>query len=91
MGSSSADRVYTTGEARDRLSEVVNEACYGFKRVVLTRHGRKVAAIVSIADLELLKEIERLLDIERAKSAFTEAKSGRVLTLKELKKQLGLG
>src|SRR4026208_867258 len=49
----SAKRVYTTAEARDRFSEVVNEASYGSKRVLLTRHGKSVAAVVSVADLEL--------------------------------------
>ncbi|MCI0430742.1 MAG: type II toxin-antitoxin system Phd/YefM family antitoxin [Rhodospirillales bacterium] len=90
MARSSANRVYTTAKARDRFSEVVNEASYGSKRVVLTRHGKSVAAVVSIAELKLLQEIERLLDIERAKRALVEAKSGRVKSLEDLRKELGI-
>ena len=90
MASSSTKRTYTTAEARDRFSEVVNEASYGARRVVLTRHGKTVAAVVSVSDLELLQEIERLLDVERARSALEEAKSGSTLTLAELRKKLGL-
>jgi prevent-host-death family protein len=90
MGAISANRVYTTAEARDRFSEVVNEASYGSKRVLLTRHGKSVAAVVSVADLELLQQIERLLDIERANKALAEAKAGRIKTLEQLKKELDL-
>jgi len=49
-----------------------------------------VAAVVSVADLELLQQIERLLDIERANKALAEAKAGRIKTLEQLKKELGL-
>ena len=75
MGAISANRVYTTAEARDRFSEVVNEASYGSKRVLLTRHGKSVAAVVSVADLELLQQIERILDIERRVALVLEERS----------------
>jgi prevent-host-death family protein len=80
-------RQYTTGEARERFSEVVNEAAYGAKRVVLTRHGKNIAAVVPIADLDLLNEIERIIDVKEAGKALVEAQSGSI-TLEELKKKL---
>ncbi len=82
-------RQYTTGEARDNFSELVNEAAYGAKRVVLTRHGKNVAAVVPISDLELLNELERIIDFEEARKALKEAKSGSI-SLMDLKKQLGV-
>lgn len=45
-------------EARKDLAELVNRVAYQGERVVLTRHGKAMAAIVSAEDLELL---ERLL------------------------------
>jgi prevent-host-death family protein len=66
-------RQYTIGLARSRLSEVVSEAAYGAQRVVLTRHGRSVAAVVPIADLELLQGLERIIDVEKARKTLTEA------------------
>jgi prevent-host-death family protein len=33
------------------FAEIVNEAAYADKRTVITRHGKEVAAIVPIADL----------------------------------------
>lgn len=81
-------RKYTTGEARDRFAEVVNEAAFGNNRVVLTRHGKDIAAVVPIADLEVFQELERLIDVEEAKRALLEAKTGGSITLDELKKNL---
>jgi prevent-host-death family protein len=40
--------------ARAELSELVNRVAYGGERIVLTRHGKAVAAIVSAADLNQL-------------------------------------
>lgn len=82
-------RQYTTGEARNNFSELVNEAAYGAHRVVLTRRKKPVAAVVPISDLELLNELERIIDVEEARKALLEAQSGSI-SLKDLKKQLGV-
>ena len=82
-------RQYTTREARDRFSEVINEAAYGAQRVVLTRHGKNVAAVVPISDLELLNELERIIDVEEARKALIEAQTGSI-SLQDLKKELGV-
>lgn len=39
---------------RDKLGSYVNQAAEG-ERIVVTRHGLKAAALVSIADLERLE------------------------------------
>jgi prevent-host-death family protein len=41
------------------IAEVANRVVYYKERVVLTRHGRRIAAIMPIEDLETLKELER--------------------------------
>jgi prevent-host-death family protein len=41
-------------QARAELSDLVNRVVYAGERIVLTRHGRAVAAIVSAADLDRL-------------------------------------
>lgn len=45
-------------QARAELSDLVNRVAYGGERVVLSRHGRAVAAIVSAADLERLAALD---------------------------------
>ncbi len=44
-------------QARAELAELVNRVAYSGERVVLTRHGRPLAALVSSDDLELLEAL----------------------------------
>lgn len=44
-------------EARKDLAELVNQVAYRGERIMLTRHGKAVAAIVSAEDLELLDRL----------------------------------
>jgi len=46
-------------QARSRLTDIVNEVAYGAKRVILTRKGKRLAAIISLEDLKALEEIAR--------------------------------
>jgi prevent-host-death family protein len=45
-------------QARAELAELINRVVYGGERVVLTRHGKPLVALVSAADLERLQELE---------------------------------
>ena len=83
-------RSYTAAEARDRFAEILNQAGYGSERVVITRHGTGVAAVVPLSDLDLLDAIEDLIDIEEARAALAEAGEGDTISLDELKKDLDL-
>ncbi|MFF9350396.1 type II toxin-antitoxin system Phd/YefM family antitoxin [Streptomyces sp. NPDC014734] len=42
-------------QARAELAELINRVVYGGERVVVTRHGRPLVALVSAADLERLE------------------------------------
>lgn len=46
-------------QARSDLAELVNRVAYSGDRVVLTRHGKPLAALVSSCDLERLEEADR--------------------------------
>lgn len=45
----------TTVEARENFSDLINKAAYGNERVILTRRGKALAAIIPLEDLDLLK------------------------------------
>jgi prevent-host-death family protein len=62
----------STVEARERLSDIINRAAYGKERVVLTRRGKELAAVVPIEDIKLLEELEDLRDLEAARQALKE-------------------
>lgn len=49
-------KTITTVAARENFAELINQASYGGKRVILTRRGKPVAALISLHDLRLLEE-----------------------------------
>jgi len=56
----------STLKARKNLADVINSAQYGKERIILTRHGKEVAGIISIEDLNLLEKLEDRLDLQEA-------------------------
>jgi prevent-host-death family protein len=80
----------STAEARDRLAELINRATYAGERVILTRRGKALAAIVPIADVELLEALEVRVDLAEARDALAEARESGTVSLQALKNELGL-
>lgn len=56
-------------EARDRLGEIASRAEHAQERTVLTRHGKAVAAVISIEDLRELEAAEDEADLTAAREA----------------------
>jgi len=54
---------------RGTLSETLNRVAYQGERVVLERHGKTVAAIVSAEDMELLQALEDRTDLAAIRRA----------------------
>lgn len=73
------DDTMTTVEARDRFSDLINRAAYGKARVVLTRRGKPLVAVVPVEDValleKLLQELEDRRDVEAAREALKETGS----------------
>jgi prevent-host-death family protein len=81
----------STVEAREKLSEIVNRVAFGQERIVLTRRGKALVAVVPIEDLEWMQELEDRLDIEAAEAALEEDRQhGGRISLEQLKAELGL-
>ncbi|MDQ0935897.1 prevent-host-death family protein [Streptomyces turgidiscabies] len=45
-------------QARAELADLINKVVYGGERVVVTRHGKPLVALVSAADLERLDKLD---------------------------------
>lgn len=45
-------------DAQVHITEMVNDVAYGDQRVRLVRHGKPLAALVTIHDLELLESLD---------------------------------
>jgi prevent-host-death family protein len=72
------------------LSTVINRAAFGKERVVLTRRGKEVAAVVPIEDVKLLEKLEDRIDLEEARAALAETKSKGTIPWEKIKADLGL-
>ncbi len=72
---------------RANLSDALNRVAYRGERVTLERHGKPVAALVPIADLQRIEALEDADDLRAAKAARKE-KGG--VTLEQIKTDLGL-
>jgi len=75
-------------QAREDFADTLNRVAFGKERVILNRHGKDLAALISIEDLELLRELEDRYDNELADRALAES-SGTV-PWEDVKRNLGL-
>jgi prevent-host-death family protein len=76
-------------DARRDLSDILNRVVYGGERVVITRHGKDVAAIVSSKDLEALEKIEDMIDVTEAEKRLSEGRKNAV-PYETIRKEMGL-
>lgn len=72
---------------RDSFSETLNRVAYKGERIVLERHGKAVAALVSVEDLALLESLEDRLDAEAGLAAREEAGD---IPYEEVRRKAGL-
>lgn len=83
----------TVTEARARLAEVVDQVRVRHEPVYLTRHGRRLAALIDAEDLDaLVQAAEDIADIEAANDSRREmAETGETpIPWDEVKAELGL-
>ncbi len=79
-------------EARDNFADLLNKVAYAGDRVLVERHGKPLAAIVSAEDLDLLERLEDRLDLLDALQALQEAedRAEKPVSLDSLLEELGL-
>lgn len=77
-------------EAREIFAEVLNRVSYRGERVRITRHGKDVAAVVPIEDLELLERLQDEADVRDAEAALADAKEHGTIPWEDAKRALGL-
>ena len=80
----------TVADAKNHFSDVLRRAEYGGERVVVERHGKPVAAIVSTEDLRQLEAAETAVDLRDAQAALAEAKERGTIPLDTVLRKYGL-
>lgn len=62
----------SAAEAREHLSEIIDQVAFGNERIVLTRHGKALVAMVPIDDLKALDRFQDYLDGQLADETWEE-------------------
>lgn len=75
-------------ELRQHGSDIVNRVAFGNEEVVLTRRGKPVAALISLAALEALHRLEDAQDIEEAAVARKDARRYGTTPWRDVKAEL---
>ncbi len=69
----------TTVDARNQFSALINRVAFGNERIVLTRRGRKIVAIVPIDDLQRVMALDPPADLPADPAERMAAEVGRVM------------
>jgi prevent-host-death family protein len=70
---------------KNALSEYLNRAAYGGERIVVASRGKPKAAVISMADLERLEELE---DAQAAREALAAYQAGETVPYEEYRAEL---
>ena len=81
-------------EARARLTELLDEVNERHEHVVITRNGRPAGVMLSSDEYEALEETLEVLEdnnaVEALRESETDVRAGRVYSLDEVRRDLGL-
>ena len=88
--STESGKPISAAEARENFSDVINRAAYGHERILVTRRGKPVAAIVPAEDLALIEEIEEREDLAAVRAARKEIEREGTVDWSDLKVELNL-
>jgi prevent-host-death family protein len=81
--------VMTTLEAKENFTDLVNHVAQSKERILLTRRGKEIAALIPLEDLQILELTRDKHDLEEAMDAFKEAKDTGTTSLEQLKDEVG--
>ena len=80
----------TAAEARKQWADLLNRVAYGKERVVVTRHGKELAALVPVEDLRLIDRMKSLLRRRDVRAALKETESRGAIAWEALRSELDL-
>jgi prevent-host-death family protein len=81
-------------EVRDHMADVINRVAFKAQKFTLTRHGSAVAVLLSLEEWDeinkMVEQKEDKEDIRDADLAFKKHSKKRGMSLKAMKKKLGI-
>jgi prevent-host-death family protein len=86
----SAVTAVSVADARNELAELLNRVAYGKERLVITRHGRELAALVPVEDLKLTNRLRRFVARKDVARALADLDAGNAASWEQLRGEMGL-
>jgi prevent-host-death family protein len=80
----------TTLDAKEKFTELLNHVAHTKERVILSRRGKELVALVPLEDLHFLESTQDKNDLHEAIDALKESKGGNTTTLEQLKDEIGI-
>ncbi|HXN85997.1 MAG TPA: type II toxin-antitoxin system Phd/YefM family antitoxin [Candidatus Binataceae bacterium] len=85
------DEDISIADLRASLGDLVTRVSYNHDRVVITKHGKPVAAIISASDMEKFEELEDWNDIQAAEASERETeRTGGPIPWRTIKREMKL-
>ena len=81
--------IMSTNDAIEKFLDLINRVAQNKERIVLTRRGKEIAAIVPMEDLHAIQSSHDKQDLQEAIEALKEARQSNPITLEELKEKIG--
>lgn len=78
----------TASDAREHFADLLEKARHTGERTIITRRGRKLAAVVPVEDLELLEELEDRVDLAAVREALKDR--DKAVSYEEFRTTIGL-
>ncbi len=79
-----------TVDAKEQFTDLVNRVAHSKERIILTRRGKEIAAIIPLEDLNLIQDSQNKHDLHEAIDALKEARNIGTISLEQLKEEINI-
>ena len=78
-------KAVSVAEAKNNFSDLLNRVIYRQERIIVSKHGKPVGALISIETLKQLEELEKQQTLARVKEIKKRTK--KYITLEEFRRE----
>ena len=78
-----------TVDAKEQFTDLINRVTHNKERIILTRRGKEIAAIIPLEDFKLLQDSQDKNDLRDAIDALKEARSQGTFNLEQIREEIG--
>lgn len=80
--------VVSTIEAKEQFADLINRVSHSKERIILTRRGKEIAALISMEDFKLLQDNQDKQELREASESLKEARQVGTTTIEQLKNEI---